>query len=54
MFGSVILNVTTGIIFMYLFLSFIGSAVNEWISGTLGLRSENLEKGIQTILNDNR
>jgi len=52
MFGSVILDVAISIIFIYLFLSLIGSALNEWISGILKLRSRNLEKGIRNMLND--
>ena len=54
MFGSVILDVATGIIFIYLFLSLIGSAVNEWISGILKLRARNLEAGIRNMLNDSQ
>jgi len=52
MFGSAILDVAIGLISIFLFLSLIGTAINEWISGVLKLRSKNLEEGIRNILND--
>lgn len=52
MFGSVILDVAMGIIFIYLFLSLIGTAINELISGILRLRSRTLEEGIRALLHD--
>ncbi len=52
MLGSAILEVGIGITFIYLFLSLIGTAINEFISGVFKLRSKNLEEGIRSILND--
>ena len=52
MFGSVILEIAIGVIFIYLLLSLICSALNEWIARLLSLRSTTLEKGIQSLLNE--
>jgi hypothetical protein len=52
MFGSAILDVAIGLVSIFLFLSLIGTAINEWISGILRMRAKNLEEGIRTILND--
>lgn len=52
MFGSVILDVSIGIILVYLFLSIICSALTEWLSGMLKLRAKNLEEGIRSLLDD--
>ncbi|MCK4645140.1 MAG: hypothetical protein KAU46_02715 [Candidatus Aminicenantes bacterium] len=52
MFGSLILEVVIGIIFVYLLLSLICSAINEFISMVLSRRSKNLEAGIQNLLSD--
>jgi hypothetical protein len=52
MFGSAILDVVIGLISIFLFLSLIGTAINEWVSGILRMRANNLEEGIRNILND--
>ncbi len=52
MFGSEILDVAIGMIFVYLFLSIISSVITEWISKQLEMRAKNLEEGIRSLLND--
>ncbi len=54
MFGSEILEVAIGIIFFYILLSLICSAINEWISRIFSLRAKNLEKAIFKLLNDSK
>jgi len=50
--GSAVLEVVIGMAFVYLLLSVLCSAVNEWIAGILKLRSETLRDGIKNLLND--
>ena len=52
MFGSPILDVAIGLIFLYLLLSLISSAVNELIEGWLKNRAKDLEKGLRELLQD--
>ena len=52
MFGSTILEVAIGMVFVYLLLSLICSAVGEFIEALLQRRSKDLKKGITTLLND--
>lgn len=52
MFGSQILEVAIGIVFIYLLLSLICSALNEFVSRIFSMRAKNLEKGIRNLLND--
>jgi hypothetical protein len=52
MFGSTILDVAIGIIFIYLLVSLVVSAINELIAGLLKSRAKNLSKGIQALLQD--
>ena len=52
MFGSAILDVAIGLVSIFLFLSLIGTAINEWISGILSMRAKSLEDGIRNLLND--
>ncbi len=52
MFGSQILEIAIGIIFVYLLLSLICSAVSELISRALSMRAKNLEDGIRNLLID--
>lgn len=52
MFGSGMLDVAIGIIFIYLFLSLICSIITEWVAGLRSLRAENLEVGIRKLLNN--
>jgi hypothetical protein len=52
MFGSALFEVIIVIVFLYLLLSSICSAINEWISGLLSLRAKNLKVGIRRLLNE--
>lgn len=52
MFGSEILDVVIGMIFIFLLLSLVCSAVNEIIEAWLNRRADFLEKGIKELLND--
>ncbi len=52
MFGSTTLEVAIGIVFVYLLLSLICSALNEWIARGLAMRSNTLEDGLRNLLND--
>lgn len=52
MFGSNILEVAIGIIFVYLLLSLICTALNEGIASLIDKRGKNLVEGIKNLLND--
>jgi hypothetical protein len=52
MFGSSILEVAVGVIFVYLVLSLICTAVNEAIATTINKRGKTLFGGIKNLLND--
>src|SRR5215510_11965979 len=52
MFGSSILEVAIGLVFIYLLLSLICTAVNEIIASLINRRGENLFEGIISLLND--
>jgi hypothetical protein len=52
MFGSTILDVAIGMVFVYLLISLICSALNETIETRLKNRSKDLEKGIVNLLGD--
>jgi molecular chaperone GrpE (heat shock protein) len=52
MFGSAILEVIIGLALIYLLLSMMCSALNEWLAGILQLRSTTLRDGIMKLLND--
>ena len=52
MFGSPILDVAIGMIFVYLLLSLICSAANELIEARLRNRARSLEAGIRNLLGD--
>ena len=54
MFSSGILDVAIGIAFVYLLLSLICTAINEWIASLLNLRGTNLEKGIRSLFSDGK
>jgi hypothetical protein len=54
MFSSGILDVAIGIAFVYLLLSLICTAINEWIASLLNLRGTNLEKGIRSLFSDEK
>lgn len=52
MFGSNILEVAIGVIFVYLLLSLICTALNEGIASLLDKRANNLLEGVKNLLND--
>jgi hypothetical protein len=52
MFGSEVLDVAIGILFVYLTLSLICSAIQEGIAAFFKLRSKDLYLGIRNLLND--
>ncbi|MGC2743347.1 MAG: hypothetical protein WA672_09175 [Candidatus Angelobacter sp.] len=52
LFGSTILDVAVGLIFVYLLLAIICTSLNEWIAGALGLRAKTLELGIRQLLDE--
>jgi len=54
LFGSTILEVEIGIIFIYLLLAICCTAVNEWISGLLKTRSKLLREGIEQLLGSSK
>lgn len=50
LFNSTVLDVATGLVFVYLLLSIFCTTVNEWIAGILQTRSKTLKKGITGLL----
>lgn len=52
MFGSQMLEVAIGLVFVYLILSIVVSSVTELISRFFQLRSRNLKNGIDTLLQE--
>src|SRR5437763_12565718 len=52
MFGSTILEVAIGVIFVYLLVSLICTAISEGIATVLNKRGRNLFEGIANLLND--
>lgn len=50
LFGSTILDVAVGLIFVYLLLAIICTSLNEWIASIFKLRAGNLKLGIQQLL----
>lgn len=52
MFGSEMFEVAVGMIFIFLLLSLICSAINEVIEAWLKIRATDLEQGIRELLND--
>jgi hypothetical protein len=52
MFGSAIIDIAIGIVFVFLLLSVIASTVNEIILSFLNMRGKELLAGLQTLLND--
>lgn len=52
LFGSTVLDVAIGLIFVYLLLAIICTSLNEWIAAALGLRSRNLALGIRQLLDN--
>ncbi len=52
MFGSTILEVAIGLLFVYLLLSLLCSAAGEYIEAKLNYRAKYLKEGIGLLLND--
>jgi hypothetical protein len=52
MFGSVILDIAIGMIFVFLMLSLVCSAINEIIEAYMNKRAYYLEQGIKDLLDD--
>ncbi len=52
MFGSVVLDVTIGLVFIYLLYSLLATLLNEIIATNIGMRARFLRKGIERMLND--
>lgn len=52
MFGSVVLEVIIGLVFIYLVLSLICTNINEWIATITRLRANTLEHAIMSMVND--
>jgi hypothetical protein len=50
MFGSFILDVAVGMIFIYLLLSLVASGVNEILASIVQSRAANLERGLRSLL----
>jgi hypothetical protein len=50
--GSTVLELAIGMVFVYLLLSLLCSAINEYIEALLNYRGKNLRKGIELLLND--
>jgi hypothetical protein len=54
MFGSSVLEAAIGVVFVYLLLALICTAINEWIATIVNKRGKNLFDGIRNLLNDPR
>ena len=52
LFGSTVLEVLIGMVFVYLLLSLLCSAINEYIEAVFNYRGKNLRRGIELLLND--
>jgi len=52
MFGSEILEVAIGLVFVYFLLSLLCTVLNEWVARILALRSNTLEAAIRNLLSD--
>src|SRR5262245_33770963 len=52
MFGSVVLDIAIGVVFIYLLLSLVVTAACELISAVLSWRAKNLMIGVRHLLND--
>lgn len=52
MFGSEILEVAIGLIFVYFLLSLLCTVLNEWVARIFALRSNTLEAAIRNLLSD--
>lgn len=52
MFGLEILDVVIGLMFVYLLLSLLATAINEYISAVMNLRGKELARGLGRLLDD--
>lgn len=52
MTGLVILDVAIGLIFAFLLISLLCTAINEWLSNLFKLRAKTLRSGVQQLLGD--
>lgn len=52
MFGSTILDVAIGLVFIYFLLSMVSSHINEIVASVLQWRAKDLEEGIRSMLAD--
>ena len=52
MFDHPIIDVTLGLVFFFVVLSLVASAVQEWIATVCALRSKNLRAGIENLIGD--
>ena len=52
MFEHPILDIGLGLVFFYVILSLVASAVQEWIASLLALRSKNLLSGVKNLIGD--
>ena len=52
MFGSTVIDIAIGLVFVYLLLSLVSSAVNEIIERSVKWRASDLEKGLKELLRD--
>src|SRR4051812_33709511 len=50
MFGSAILDVAAGLIFIYFVMSIVCTQINEMLSSVFMWRAQDLEKGIRAML----
>jgi hypothetical protein len=50
MFGSVILEVAIGMVFIYLVLSLVASVINEALASVVQSRAANLQRGLRSLL----
>src|SRR2546430_3273490 len=50
LFNSTVLDVAVGLVFVYLLLAVICSAINEWIASWFNLRAKNLRSAIERLL----
>ena len=48
-----IIDVTLGLVFIYVLLSLLASGVQEWIASVCSLRSNTLRSGVQNLIGDN-
>jgi hypothetical protein len=52
MFGSSMLDIAVGIVFVFLLLSILATGINEIIMSAMNMRAKELLRGIESLLND--